>query len=178
MPNIMTWDKSVSEACRDAFYFIHHDLYEGKNRMAAICQYFNNQMHRVDWINITMAEKKKPQSTSQTPFESIKFVNKNLTAEEKRDHDSANRPVEYVAVEFLKLSMGGYSLKISYDAYSKCMQATLLVWNKANPNFGYGLSARGATAERAVSLLLYKHYDVLHEDWTTAYQAPVVDMEG
>lgn len=178
MPNITHWSKSVTEAIRDAFYFVHYDLYMGKNKVAATCQYFNNQMDRVDWILITMAEKKKAQSTAQTPFESIKFVNKNLTTEEKQDHDNANRPIEYVATTFLQLAQSGYSLKVSYDSYSKCMQATLLVWNKACPNFGYGLSARGATAERAVSLLLYKHFDVLKEDWTAAYKAPVVDMEG
>lgn len=178
MPNVITWNKSATTAIRDAFYAMHYDLIEGKNRVQALTQYINWNMQRVDWILQTMAEKKKPNSVSDTPYEQIKFVNKNLTTEEKQDHDNANRPVEYVATTFLKLAQSGYSLKVSYDAYSKCMQATLLVWNKACPNYGYGLSARGATAERAVSLLLYKHFDVLHEDWSQAYKAPVIDMEG
>lgn len=178
MPNVATSTTTPRTAYFNAFWYIKFDPYTGKNKLQALLQYVNWNLDIADWKIQQMAEKKKPNSTAQTPFESIKFVNRNLSVEEKEDHDTANRPVEYVAVEFLKLALRGYSLKVSFDAYSKCMQATLLVWQKENANYGYGLSARGASAERAVSLLLYKHYDVLKENWSASYQAPIVDMEG
>lgn len=120
-----------------------------------------------------------PNTNKPTPsWESTKFINRNLTTEEKADHDARKEPIQKLCVEFVKLVSLGYAVKCSWDAYSKCFQATATVWNDANPNYGYGLSARGATPERAVSLLLYKHFHILHEDWATSFVPQARDMEG
>lgn len=168
----------VVRAIHDAFYFAHFpEMFAGKHQAQAVLQAIDRNLRLAERECISMA-RGKGHAVSKTDFQAIKFVNYNLTDEEKKDHDNANRPVEYVAKSALKLVSSGYGLKVAFDAYSKCYQATLTVWLEANSNFGYGLSARGATPERALSLLLYKHFDVLKENWATLYKAPTSSFEG
>jgi len=168
----------IVQAVRDAFYFLHHDPFEGKHRRVCYVDAFNRNWSIAE-RELIMAKKEATGKTAlASSYQEIKFVNRNLTDEEKAHHDEQNYQIGYLAVEFVKLATGGYTVKLSFDAYSKCMQATLIVWNSANPNYGYGLSARGATGERAISLLLYKHYEVLHENWAAFYKATSSSMEG
>lgn len=130
-----------------------------------------------------MSAKKSASATSNTStkspaWETIKFVNRNLTTEEKADHDARKESPQKLCHEFIKLVAIGYVIKCSWDAYSKCFQATATVWNEGCSNYGYGLSARGATPERAVSLLLYKHFHILNENWAEAFVPQARDMEG
>lgn len=128
---------------------------------------------------VTDEKKKRTGKSTTTPmYEAIAFVNRNLTDEEKLAHDARNEPIEYLAQEWIKLALSGYTCKLSFDSYSKCYQATLTVWNSACSNYGFGLSARGATPQRAISLLLYKHFEVLQEDWRAAYKPSTDSKEG
>lgn len=170
--------KAIVQAVHDGFYFAHFpEMFAGKGQALRVVAAINRNFDLAERIWL-MAAKGKGLAATKQQFQDIKFVNYNLTEEQKNDHDSTNRPVEYVAVQGVKLISKGYAVKISFDSYSKCYQATLTVWNEANHNFGYGLSARGATPERALSLLLYKHFDVLKENWSQAYKAPASSFEG
>lgn len=108
----------------------------------------------------------------------LKWVNRNLTDEEKKDHDARKVTAKEIGVLLFKVAFDGYNVRIAWDAYSKCFQANIIPYAPENPNFGFALSARGITPERAVSLLLYKHYEIFDQNWKDFYQAPVVSMEG
>lgn len=128
------------------------------------------------WLKMT--EKKQSRKTAPANGYEVRWVNRNLTEQEKTEHDTRPVDLSRIGKDWIKIALQGYSTKLSWDAYSKCFQATLTAWDGNCPNYGYGLSARGSTPERAISLLLYKHYEVLQENWTEAYQPRPTDFEG
>lgn len=125
-----------------------------------------------------MATKKAAANVDAPKFESVKWVNRNLSESEKQDHDEKKPKAADLFKDMLGLCNQGYNLSVKWDSYSKCFQASLLPYSPQCPNAGYGLSARAVTPERAVSLLLYKHFVVLEENWVAHYQAPVSSFEG
>lgn len=125
-----------------------------------------------------MAAKKKGAETAYAPPTDLKWINRNLTDDEKAHHDAqAKKPAE-LGVLLFKVALQGYNVRIAWDAYSSCFQANLVPFQPENPNFGFAISARGVTPERAVSLLLYKHYAIFEENWGNFYQAKTTSMEG
>jgi len=127
-----------------------------------------------------MAAKKNNVKTeiARPDYQAIKWVNRNLTDEEKTAHDATKIEPTAIFKDCLALAVGGYNFALKWDTYSSCFQATLIPYNTASPNFGYGLSARSAEPFRALSLLLFKHYSVLQEDWQIAYKPAVSSFEG
>lgn len=108
----------------------------------------------------------------------VRWVNRQLTEEEKHVHDSAPIKPEKTFKDLLALALAGYNISVKWDAYSNCFQATLIPYATACANYGYGLSSRAAEPMRAISLLLYKHYEVLQEDWQQAYKPTGNSYEG
>lgn len=125
-----------------------------------------------------MAKQKSPAKAEFSAPSDIKWINRNLTEEEKKHHDTQAKTAQELGVLLFKVALQGYNIRIAWDAYSKCYQTNLIPYQPENPNYGYAISARGATPERAVSLLLYKHYAVFEEQWVKFYQAPAVSFEG
>jgi len=111
-------------------------------------------------------------------MQAIQWINRQLTEEEKEIHDSAKLSPDKTFKGLLSVGLQGYNFSLKWDAYSSCYQATLIPYNTANTNYGYGLSARAADPHRAISLLLYKHYEVLQEDWTSAAKPVRNSYEG
>lgn len=128
---------------------------------------------------MTMAKKAAGQAQYQKPeYTQVKWVNRQLSSDEKEQHDSGNSTPQKTFKDLLALALGGYNISLKWDNYSKCYQATLIPFNEASPNYGFGLSARAAEPYRAISLLLFKHYEVLQEDWQQAYKPAASDFEG
>lgn len=128
---------------------------------------------------LLMAKKNNAPSNIQKPdYTSVKWVNRQLTSEEKEQHDSGNVRPEKIFKDLLALALSGYNIGIKWDGYSSCFQTTLIPFNTASPNYGFGLSARAADPFRAISLLLFKHYEVLQEDWQKAYKPSGNSLEG
>lgn len=125
-----------------------------------------------------MATKKNKSAFVSSAPTDLKWINRNLTEEEKAHHDTQEKTTSELGVLTFKLVMQGYNLRIAWDSYSKCYQANIVPFQEESPNFGYALSARGATPQRAVSLLFYKHYAVLNENWAQHYKAPTSSYEG
>lgn len=163
----------------NAFYFMSHPQgFVGKGAQNALMQVITRELDNAQTeMEIYMAKKNGTKAVV-TDYTATKWINRNLTTEEKREHDERKSTPQNIALRAVELALHGYTLKVSFDAYSKCFQATLLVWQAENPNFGYGLSARGSDPLRAVSLLLYKHFEILKENWAASYSAPVDDFEG
>lgn len=126
-----------------------------------------------------MAKKVSNSGNIEKPkFEQVRWVNRQLTSEEKEQHDSAPIKVEKTFKDLLALAVSGYNISVKWDAYSSCFQAALIPYNSACPNYGYGLSSRAAEPLRAISLLLFKHYEILQEDWQQAWKPVSNSYEG
>jgi len=166
----------IDELVRDAFWAVRHPSYYQND--ASLLYSINSRLIAAAWRRLHMATKAGSKKATQSSTYDLKFVNRNLTADEKEQHDANPVPFSKLAQEWVKLTTQGYVTKLGWDSYSKCYQATLTVWQSDNPNYGYGLSARGATPERAISLLLFKHGDILGENWAAAYKPSSFDMEG
>lgn len=142
--------------------------------IAAINQQFRNLHIGVH----LMANQKKQTKTEFAAPSDLKWINRNLTEEEKAHHDTQEKSPSELGILIFKLTTQGYNFRLAWDAYSKCYQANIVPFQAENPNYGYAVSARGATAQRAVSLLLYKHYAVFNENWAQFYKAASTSFEG
>lgn len=60
----------------------------------------------------------------------------------------------------------GFKISISYDERSDCVGAYLTAPKEMFAGRVVCLSARAPDMARAVLVLLYKHFEVLHEDWS------------
>lgn len=128
---------------------------------------------------LVMAKKATGQSQFNKPaYEAVKWVNRMLTEEEKERHDAAKLDPTKTFKGVLAVALQGYNIALKWDGYSNCYQATLIPFNTASGNYGFGLSARAADPHRALSLLLFKHYEVLQEDWQQAYKPTGKNLEG
>lgn len=127
---------------------------------------------------LEVSKKTTPIKHEKPAAQAVKWVNRNLTEEEKADHDERKYTPQGVYKDLIGLAVSGYNFSLKWDGYSSCFQATLIPYNTACHNFGYGLSSRSADAFRAVSLLLHKHFRVLEEDWVSGYVERSQNFEG
>jgi len=137
-----------------------------------------NLSNNIRRIQNEMAAKKPTSKLEKPQSESIKWINRNLTDEEKDDHDATKVTPQALFKDLLGLVIQGYNVAVKFDSYSSCFQATLIPYNKNDVNYGYGLSARSAQPDRAISLLLFKHFRVMGENWAQYYNAPKSSFEG
>lgn len=170
--------RETFDLCRDMAYYLTWPFPNDKTAMQSTCYTFNHISQKVHTRIWAMANKKKGAETNYAPPTDLKWINRNLTDDEKAHHDAQAKKQGELGVLLFKVAMQGYNVRIAWDAYSSCFQANLVPFQPENPNFGYAISARGITPERAVSLLLYKHYAIFEEQWSDFYQAKVSTLEG
>lgn len=60
----------------------------------------------------------------------------------------------------------GYKFTASFNGATKAATATLHAGEPQGKSAGWALSAKGENARDALKLLMYKHYHILHEDWS------------
>lgn len=163
---------------QQALYYAVFPLPFDRPNPTVTCAAINQQFHNMHIGVYYMAKKSDATKTAFAPPNDLKWINRNLTAEEKAHHDTQEKSASELGKLLFTLVMQGYNLRIGWDAYSKCYQANIIPFQPENPNFGYAISARGATAQRAISLLLYKHYAVFNENWSSFYTTPATSFEG
>lgn len=158
----------------------HATWYEELSHFNAlqITQFFFAQSLEIERILTMAANKKNSKRNSKPDAQTVKWVNRNLNDEEKAHHDGIKITPADLFKDALALALSGYNLSVKFDKYSDCFQATLIPYNEACVNYGFGLSARAADPKRAISMLLYKHFHVLSEDWGSAYTPPTSSFEG
>lgn len=169
---------AIIDLIRDYVYFL---IYPFPNDGAAYKSTVYTLNKKFQQIEAEMAKKPNGTGTSKTDApngDALKWINRNLTSEEKAHHDAQEKSPKELGVLLFKIASEGYNIRVAWDSYSKCFQANIIPYQPENPNFGYALSARGVTPSRAVSLLLYKHYAVFEENWSNHYQAPSNSFEG
>lgn len=170
--------RAFSALVHDYVYLLRYPLdHVGSGHKATIHRLNQINRHLIIEVQKMAAKKGAVGSKSSVP-DDLKWINRNLTDEEKQDHDVQGKTPEQLGLLLWRVALQGYNVRVAFDAYSKCFQANLVPYQAENPNFGYAISARGATPERAFSLLLYKHYAIFKERWTDFYKATSVSMEG
>jgi hypothetical protein len=176
--NMYSQKIELSRAVLDLVYRAYHARLAWGNLTKVIDFNLGNLSNRI--TEVLMANKKSVsgQDTRKPEFTSVKWVNRQLTADEKEQHDSGNTSPQKAFKDLLNLAVQGYNCSLKWDAYSSCFQATLIPYATASVNYGYGLSARAADPYRALSLLLFKHYEILQEDWQQAYKPVGNSLEG
>lgn len=105
----------------------------------------------------------------------IGWVNYRLTDEDKERLNAEPLSIELVINEFMTFAYRGYRLSVSYDDYSKAMQASLVCVNPEVPDCGYGISSRHPDLDTALRSLLYKTDVVGEGNWSTFAAAPTLD---
>ena len=169
---------AVFDLVRDYVYFLKFPFPDDGAAYKSTVYTLNRKFQQIE-AEMTKDTSKQRTSKADAPNgDALKWINRNLTEDEKADHDANQETTANLGKLLFKVALQGYNVRVAWDAYSKCFQANLIPFQRENPNFGYALSARGITPERAVSLLLYKHYKVFAEEWRDFYKAPIASMEG
>lgn len=174
----MLQDCSVKELCHDIVYkcYWRDRLFDKAVKPFVYTIYtLTNELEN----RILATKKTNPESTTSKPnLSSTVWINRQLTDDEKEQHDTGNITPQNTFKSLLQAVLQGYNISVKWDAYSSCFQATLIPYNTASPNYGYGLSARASDPHRALSLLFFKHYEVLQENWSQAYKPSSKSFEG
>lgn len=95
-------------------------------------------------------------ATKNERIASVRWVNYRLTEDDKEKLQAEVLEMSAVIDDFADLVFHGYRLSVSYDDYSKAMQASLVCGAADNPDNGLGLSARHPDLDSALRSLLYK----------------------
>lgn len=93
------------------------------------------------------------------------FVSCDLTNEERETIKENLVPVSVAFDKLDELIVGGYKWSLSYDDNADCHMVVLTCKNTKGVNFGYALSGRGPSLQGALTVILYKHFEKLKEDW-------------
>lgn len=93
------------------------------------------------------------------------FVSCELSDAEK-DKCRANLMEPDAILETLSdLAGNGYKITVSYDNRSDCVSAFLTATEGQRTNKGLAISSRAPDAQGALTVLFYKHFEKLKENW-------------
>lgn len=96
------------------------------------------------------------------------FVSCELTDEQKK-HVKAHLPQITEALDSVdRLVRDGFKLSVRFEDRSVAYACWLTGPEKDSDCSGLVLSARGPSLVAALGVLLYKHFEILHEDWRVA----------
>lgn len=99
-------------------------------------------------------------------FEFKGFVNYDLTDADKQELASLDLEVEFPLEEGLKeVAEDLYKVTIQYDAPNSCYIASLSDLSGFRDSFGFILSGRGSSVERAWASLMYRHLYIFRDGW-------------
>jgi hypothetical protein len=162
-----------------AVYFMKHGVgYFNKRSPIELTHAVHRELWYAQGVLDKMSAKKQIPTQEKPDFANLLWVNRNLTDSEKEEHDKRNIKPADVVKELIGLALVGYNFALKYDAYSKGYQTTLVVYNSEHKDFGYAISARSSDPYRAMTLLLFKHFDVLGESWKENFKMPGSGLEG
>lgn len=109
----------------------------------------------------------RPSNSSRNgdEYELPKFINCELTdAERDKCKNNLIEPSEIMET-LSDLAGNGYKVTISYDNRSDCVSAFLTGTAGQRTNKSLALSSRAPDAQGALTVLFYKHFEKLKENW-------------
>lgn len=97
-----------------------------------------------------------------------KFVSCSLSEEDKAHVKEHLLGSSDILDKLEDLCREGYKISVSFDERSDAVGAFMTRVSQGDPHTGWTLTARAPFAVAALTVLLYKHFEMLKEDWTTA----------
>lgn len=131
-----------------------------------------------------MSSRKNNQTTSSRQTTSInggklpEFVSCELSDAEKAKVKENLLSVEECHDLLETLQNEGYRVALSHDGRSDCVGIYVTAVDSDHENYGYALSSRAPSLQGALTVLAFKHYDKLKEDWKTGAATSARDTWG
>lgn len=107
-----------------------------------------------------MAKSKRP----VTNYE-VSFVSCELDKSTKEAVKAWDVKFEATIDAIDRLILDGYKVSISQDKFHDCTAVFMTMPDKTHKHSGLCLTARGPNYLSALKVLVYKHYNILQEDW-------------
>jgi len=110
---------------------------------------------------------RRSNSKNSADWQQYEFVALPLTEDEKKAFKHQYEQTPNLRLDKLdELLKNGYKVSLNYDTSNNCIQVALTCKEPNSPNFNYVMSSRSPDVWQAISLALYKHYDLCDdEDW-------------
>lgn len=112
---------------------------------------------------------------TQPRFNDVQFVNWSLNPEEKSACKAWDLSREDYANAIGGLIEGGYKVTVSYDSFRSCFTASIVPTKDAKSNQGYILTGKGSDPLKAIKQVLYIHYHIMGEEWSSYSTAKAVE---
>lgn len=109
---------------------------------------------------------KTGKSTARQSYPETIWVSCELSQGEKDDLRARGVLEKELLQSLDALISEGFKVSVSYDSRSDCVGCYATAPKDAYPGRTVCLSARAPRLAQAVAVLLYKHFEVLREDWT------------
>lgn len=98
------------------------------------------------------------------------YVNYTPTKEDKESLTLGLADGWNVAEHLESVLLGGYRIGINWDNYNSAYAASLYCQNADSSNAGWTLSARASNPDSALVRVLWLHFHVFREDWSSALE--------
>jgi hypothetical protein len=109
----------------------------------------------------------KSPTTTGRKFPETAWIRCDLTDEHKKHMKSLKFEPKGALESLERLVEDGFKLTFSRDAKNDCVGAYLTSPKESESDPQLCLSARGPTLTSAIMVLLYKHFELLGEDWSS-----------
>lgn len=131
--------------------------------------YWVNDMIRiyVRAVSMALSEAGVKMAKKSDKFKWNGYVNVEISATEAELAEAYIGDEKKVFMAIGKTVVDGYKLAVSFDQETETFRATATCFDKESPNFGYALGAFGSDWYTAIAAVLYKHYEISDEDWTS-----------
>jgi len=107
----------------------------------------------------------KPEN-SRPAFQKSEFINYDLSKTEKEACKAWDMSLSELDLMMQKLNESSYKISVGWDNYSRAFASFLVPQDAQMENYGLILTGRGTTPVKAIKQVLFKHYNVLGDDWT------------
>lgn len=113
---------------------------------------------------------KKPEKSSKS-YE-VRFVSCELDKSTKEALIKWDPKFESTFEGLDRLITDGYKVSISHDSYHDCVGVFCTMPDTSNEHHGFCLTARAPSWMEAVKVLVYKHFNILSENWGSEVNQP------
>jgi len=111
-------------------------------------------------------DKKNAGKSSAPRFNNAKFVNYELSSDERAACKAWLPNLDAVDDALLKAVEQGYKISVKWDTYSQAFSAFMVTDDSKTENVGIINTGRGSTPLKAIKQALYKHFVVFDLVWS------------
>ena len=141
---------------------------KNRHRRTKNIEYLNLRLFIIqERLKRIMAKSKSTSDTSGNKPQWQGYKNINIPASHIAECENYLADTKNVWQDFLTLLNKGYTVKQYLDTKDMSYKCTLHCVNSDEPNAGYAMSAFGGDWYSALGCVLYKHFVLADEDWSS-----------